>query len=118
MGFQSEGVPDGSDTRRSTRSTGTVSTSRTFRMPHPAWCRNGRPCPVPGAGRKRKPTMNRLVLVLAVASLTGCATVKSSYVRPDYESVDKTQVKHLAVVTQPLPDGNPKVGELWSLVAR
>jgi probable lipoprotein (TIGR04455 family) len=62
--------------------------------------------------------MNRLVLVLGLALLSGCATVKSSHIRPDYETVDKTQVKRLVVVTQPLPDGNPKVGELWSLVAR
>jgi probable lipoprotein (TIGR04455 family) len=62
--------------------------------------------------------MNRLVLVLGLALLSGCATVKSSHIRPDYETVDKTQVKRLVVVTQPLPDGKPKVGELWSLVAR
>jgi probable lipoprotein (TIGR04455 family) len=62
--------------------------------------------------------MNRLVLVLGLALLSGCATVKSSHIRPDYETVDKTQVKRLVVVTQPLPDGKPKVGELWSLIAR
>ncbi len=62
--------------------------------------------------------MNRLVLVLGLALLSGCATVKSSHIRPDYETVDKTQVKRLLVVTQPLPDGKPEVGELWSLIAR
>jgi probable lipoprotein (TIGR04455 family) len=62
--------------------------------------------------------MNRLVLVLGLALLAGCATVKSSRIRPDYESVDKYQVKRLVVVTQPLPDGKPEIGELWSLVAR
>ncbi|HYO54772.1 MXAN_6521/LA_1396 family lipoprotein [Archangium sp.] len=62
--------------------------------------------------------MNRLALVLGLALLAGCATVKSSRVRPDYETVDKTQVKRLVVVTQPLPDGKQEVGELWSLVAR
>lgn len=62
--------------------------------------------------------MNRLVPVLGVALLAGCATVKSSYVRPDYETVDKQQVKHLAVVTQPLPDGKQSVGDLWSLITR
>jgi probable lipoprotein (TIGR04455 family) len=62
--------------------------------------------------------MNRLVLVLGLTLLSGCATVKSSHIRPDYETVDKTQVKRLVVVTQPLPDGKPEVGELWSLIAR
>jgi probable lipoprotein (TIGR04455 family) len=62
--------------------------------------------------------MNRLVLVLGLTLLAGCATVKSSRVRPDYETVDKHQVKRLAVVTQPLPDGKPEVGELWSLIGR
>lgn len=62
--------------------------------------------------------MNRLALVLGLVLLAGCATVKSSRVRPDYEAVDKTQVKRLVVVTQPLPDGKKEVGELWSLVAR
>ena len=62
--------------------------------------------------------MNRLALALGLVLLAGCATVKSSRVRPDYEAVDKTQVKRLAVVTQPLPDGRQEVGELWSLIAR
>lgn len=62
--------------------------------------------------------MNRLALVLGLVLLAGCATVKTSRVRPDYETVDKTQVKRLAVVTQPLPDGKQEVGELWSLIAR
>ncbi|PTL81329.1 MXAN_6521/LA_1396 family lipoprotein [Vitiosangium sp. GDMCC 1.1324] len=62
--------------------------------------------------------MNRLALVLGLVLLAGCATVKGSRVRSDYEAVDKTQVKRLVVVTQPLPDGKQEVGELWSLVAR
>ncbi len=62
--------------------------------------------------------MNRLALVLGLVLLAGCATVRSSRVRPDYETVDKTQVKRLAVVTQPLPEGKQEIGELWSLIAR
>ncbi|HLM48260.1 MAG TPA: MXAN_6521/LA_1396 family lipoprotein [Myxococcaceae bacterium] len=62
--------------------------------------------------------MNRLVLVLGLALLAGCSTVKNSRTRPDYETVDKAQVKRLVVVTQPLPDGKQEVGELWSLIAR
>jgi len=60
----------------------------------------------------------RLVVVLSLAVIAGCATVKNSFTRPDYEQVDKQRVKRLAVVTAPLPDGKPKVGELWSLIAR
>ena len=36
--------------------------------------------------------MNRLALVLGLAVLSGCTAVKSSRIRPDYESVDKYQV--------------------------
>jgi len=61
--------------------------------------------------------MNRLALVLGLAVLSGCTAVKSSRIRPDYETVDKFRVKRLAVITQPLPDGKPEVGELWSLIA-
>jgi probable lipoprotein (TIGR04455 family) len=60
----------------------------------------------------------RLGLVLGLAVLVGCATVKNTFIRPDYEQVDRERVKRLAVVTQPLPDGKPSVGELWSLIAR
>jgi probable lipoprotein (TIGR04455 family) len=60
----------------------------------------------------------RLTLMLSLAVLTACATVKNSFTRPDYEQVDKERVKRLAVVTQPLPDGKQAVGELWSLIAR
>ena len=62
--------------------------------------------------------MNRLVLVLGLALLAGCATVKSSRVRPDYETTDKTRVKRLAVVVQPMPDNRQQLGDLWSLIAR
>jgi probable lipoprotein (TIGR04455 family) len=60
----------------------------------------------------------RSVLFLCLAVLAGCATVKNSFTRPDYEQVDKQRVKRLAVVTAPLPDGKQPVGELWSLIAR
>jgi probable lipoprotein (TIGR04455 family) len=62
--------------------------------------------------------MNRLVLVLGFALLAGCATVRSSRLRPDYATVDRHQVKRLAVLTQPLPEGQQQLGELWSLLAR
>jgi probable lipoprotein (TIGR04455 family) len=60
----------------------------------------------------------RLVLVLSLAVLAGCATVKNSFIRPDYEQVDKQRVKRLVVVTAPLPDGKQAVGDMWSLIAR
>jgi probable lipoprotein (TIGR04455 family) len=60
----------------------------------------------------------RFVLVLSLAVLAGCATVKSSFTRPDYEQVDKQRVKRLVVVTAPLPDGKQAVGDMWSLIAR
>lgn len=63
-------------------------------------------------------TTKRLALVLGVAGLTACATVKNSFTRPDYTQVDQQRVKRLVVVTQPLPDGKQSLGELWSLIAR
>ena len=63
--------------------------------------------------------MRRLVLFAAgVFALAGCGPVKKQYVRQDYEKQPQQQAKRLAVVTQPLPAGNEKVGELWSLIAR
>jgi probable lipoprotein (TIGR04455 family) len=55
---------------------------------------------------------------LAVAVLSGCSTVRMHRLRADYEQVDKTQTKRLVVVAQPLPDGKPKVGELFALIAK
>ncbi|MFP2930456.1 MXAN_6521/LA_1396 family lipoprotein [Pyxidicoccus sp. 3LG] len=63
-------------------------------------------------------TTKQLWPVLGLGMLAACSTVKNHRLRPDYEQVDKQQVKRLVVVTQPLPDGKPAVGELWSLVAR
>ena len=60
----------------------------------------------------------RLVVVLSLAVIAGCATVKNSFTRPDYEQVDKQRVKRLVVVTAPLPDGKQAVGDMWSLIAR
>lgn len=49
---------------------------------------------------------------------TGCATVKASRIRPDYDLVDRQQTKRLVVVVEPAPEGNAKVGDLWSVIAR
>lgn len=60
----------------------------------------------------------RSVLVLvALVTTSACSIVKSSRVRPDWEQVDRNRVKRLAIVTTPLPAGDPKVGEMWSAIA-
>src|SRR5690242_15123924 len=59
-----------------------------------------------------------LALVLSAALLCACATVKASHLREDYEQVDKQRVKRLLVVSAPIPEGGPKVAELFSLIAR
>ena len=56
------------------------------------------------------------VLLAAVAG--GCAVVRSSWVRPDYDRFDKRETLRLVVVTAPLPAGSAQVGALWSLLAR
>lgn len=56
--------------------------------------------------------------VLLLALSTGCSVVWHHRVRADYDQVDRTRTKRLVVVTQPLPEGQQKVGDLLSLVAR
>jgi probable lipoprotein (TIGR04455 family) len=58
-----------------------------------------------------------LSLVLLVF-LSGCSVVKMSRVRDDWPASHATHVKRLTVVVQPLPDGKPKVGEVWTRIAR
>ena len=60
----------------------------------------------------------RIVSLVGALALSGCSTVKSSRVREDYDAVDRSRVKRLVVVTQPLPEGKQHVGDLWSLLAR
>ena len=55
---------------------------------------------------------------MAMLALAGCATVRHSAVRSDYDAMDRDKTLRLVVVTAPLPDANPAVGELWSLIAR
>ncbi|RMG15771.1 MAG: hypothetical protein D6729_12085 [Deltaproteobacteria bacterium] len=66
----------------------------------------------------RRPEGRPWALVLLFTLAAGCSVVRSAWVRPDYERVDKHETLRLAVVTAPLPAGDPKVGELWSLIAR
>jgi probable lipoprotein (TIGR04455 family) len=62
--------------------------------------------------------VRRIALVLPLFALAACGPVKSSFVRPDYEQVDRTKTVRLAVVTSPLPAQNEKIGALWSEIAR
>lgn len=59
--------------------------------------------------------LSAAVTVLAISS--GCAVVKSSRVRDDWQTVDRERIKRLVIVTQPQPAGDAKVGELWSALA-
>lgn len=71
-----------------------------------------------GVGRSGSSVAGLLLGALLVAAV-GCApVVRSHRIRPDYNAVDRDKVKRVLVVTQPLPDGQAKAGELFSLVAR
>ena len=58
-----------------------------------------------------------MVAASAIAALGACSVVKTARVRDDWERVDRQRLKRLLVITQPLPDGNQKVGEMWSAIA-
>jgi probable lipoprotein (TIGR04455 family) len=62
--------------------------------------------------------VKRIAGGLMVAALAGCATVKSTMVRKDYEQVDAKQTVRLIVVVAPFPAGSEAVGKLWGAVAR
>ena len=63
--------------------------------------------------------MNRLLLVLSLAALTGCGSVvRATSLRPDYDQTDKTQTTRLVLIVQPHPGGNAKGAELWARMAR
>lgn len=64
--------------------------------------------------------MTRLLLLPVLLCLTsGCANVvRSTYLRPDYDQVDKTKTARLVIIIQPHPGDQPKVAELWARMAR
>ena len=62
--------------------------------------------------------VRRLVFLCVVMVLPACSVVKASMLRPDWAQEDQRVVKRLAVVVEPLPDGNPKAGELVARIAR
>jgi probable lipoprotein (TIGR04455 family) len=55
---------------------------------------------------------------VALGVLSGCSIVKRYTVRDDWATVDRSKVKRLVVVVQPLPDGQDKAGELFARIAR
>ena len=61
--------------------------------------------------------MKRLFPVLLVG-LCSCSIVKAARVRDDWAQADQKAVKRLALVVQPLPEGNQKAGEAFARIAR
>lgn len=63
--------------------------------------------------------MKRLALPVLLALVSsGCSIVKRAYVRDDWAATDAPKVKRLAVVVQPLPEGQAKAGEVFARIAR
>lgn len=59
----------------------------------------------------------RAFLVVALFA-SGCSIVRSSTVQADWATTDRSKVKRLVVLVQPLPDGNEKAGETFARIAR
>ncbi len=62
--------------------------------------------------------MTRSALALLVVLSSGCSVVKAARVADDWPREDGARVKRLAVVVQPLPDGQPKAAEAFARIAR
>ncbi|MBE2248527.1 MAG: MXAN_6521/LA_1396 family lipoprotein [Myxococcus sp.] len=62
--------------------------------------------------------MTRTLPVMLLVFMTGCSIVRRYTVVDDWATVDRAKVKRLAVLVQPLPDGNEKAGELFARIAR
>lgn len=62
--------------------------------------------------------MTRSFLLVVLALSAGCSIVKRYTVVDDWATVDRSKVKRLAVLVQPLPDGSEKAGELFARIAR
>lgn len=63
-------------------------------------------------------TTRALVAVVGLGLVAGCSVVKKYTVRDDWATVDRTKVKRLVVLVQPLPDGQEKAAELFARIAR
>ncbi len=65
--------------------------------------------------------MNRTLIIaalLGVAALgSGCA-VRSTYVKPDFPTVDRLDLKRVAVVATPIPGESPRASELLARMSR
>lgn len=57
-------------------------------------------------------------LLPALIATSSCSIVKAAQVRNDWPQEDQKTVRRLAVVVQPLPDNQPKAGELFARIAR
>ena len=62
--------------------------------------------------------VRRLLLVGLVAVVPACSVVKASSLRPDWPQEDQRTVKRLAVIVEPLPEGNAKGAEMIGRVVR
>lgn len=62
--------------------------------------------------------MRPTCLALALALTSGCSIVKRYTIADDWAAVDRSKVKRLAVLVQPLPDGKEPAGQLFARVAR
>jgi probable lipoprotein (TIGR04455 family) len=60
----------------------------------------------------------RVSLIVLLTFLSGCSTVRSSWIRNDYARTDRTDTLRLTVVTAPAPTGDTQACELMSLIAR
>lgn len=80
----------------------------------------GHDCRRSPRGSLRLPsTMKKTVLLSFVLALcAACSVVKHTRTREDWPTVDANRVKRLLIVTSPFPDGQEKVGQLWSRIAK
>lgn len=60
----------------------------------------------------------RSAAALALLAATGCGVVQGVTIRDDYDAAYKKSLLRLAVVTAPLPAGDPEAGAMWSKMAR
>lgn len=55
--------------------------------------------------------------LLVGGCLVACSPIKSSYLRGDYASVDRLQVKRIKVTVAPFPGQRKDLGDLWVAIA-
>jgi len=67
---------------------------------------------------RKERILARALAVLALAATAACSSVSNVYVIDGFDKSDRTKTYRMHVVTQPLPAGDKKAGELWGLVAQ